>query len=68
VLAAFAVEEQDTVAVFFAEVNDFGAAGFGEAQPEQSEHRDQGEVEPVRRLACGGQDRFELQVGQPEHG
>ena len=62
------MDEQDAVSVFFAEVVDVGAAGFGDAQSEQAEHRDQGEVEPVGRLACRGQYGFELQMRQPEHG
>lgn len=61
-LAAFAVHEQHTVAVFFAEIVGIGVAGFGDAQAEQSQHRDQREVELVRRLACGGEQGFELQV------
>ena len=43
-LAALAVDPQDPVAVFLAEVVDVGAGGFEDPQAEQSEHRDQGEV------------------------
>ena len=65
---ALAVDFEDAVAVFFAEVGDLGAGGFEDPQAEQPEHRDQGEVVRVCRLAGRGQHRFELQVGQPEGG
>jgi hypothetical protein len=67
-LAAFAVDKQDAVTMFLAEILDIGAAGFGDAESEQAEHRDQGEVEPVGRLPGRGQDRFELQMGSPSTG
>ena len=65
-LVAFAVDPQDAVAVFLAEVVDVGAAGFEDPQPEQAEHGDQGEVVGVGRVAGGGEHRLELQMGQPE--
>ena len=65
-LAAFAEDAQDAVAVFFAEVGDVQAGGFEDPQTEQSEQADQREVVPVGRLPGGGQQRLQLQVGQPE--
>jgi len=56
------------VAVFVAEVGDVGAGGFEDPQPEQSEHRDQGEVVEVGRLAGGGEQRLKLQMRQPKGG
>jgi hypothetical protein len=47
-----------------AEVVDVGTAGFGDAK---AEHGEQGEVEPVGRLARRGEYGFELQVGESEH-
>ena len=67
-LVALADDAQDAVAVFFAEVVDVRAGGFEDPQAEQAEQADQREVVPVRRLAGGGEQRFELQVGQPEGG
>jgi hypothetical protein len=67
-LAAFARDAQDAVTVFLAEVRDVGAAGFEDPQPEQAEHRDEGEVVGVGGGASGGEHRFELQVGQSECG
>lgn len=56
-------DPQDAVAVFFTEVGDLGAGSFADAQAEEPEHGDQGEVIGVRGLAGGGQECFELQVG-----
>jgi hypothetical protein len=56
------------VAVFLAKIRDVGADRFEDPQAEQPEHRDQGEVVDVARLAGGGEQRFELQVRQPERG
>ena len=67
-LAAFAGDAEDAVAVFLAEVADVQAGGFEDPQAEQAEETDQGEVVRVRGLPGGGQQRFELQVGQPECG
>ena len=50
-LVALAVHAQDAVAVVFAEVLDVGAGGLEDAQAEQSEHGDQGEVVGVGRVA-----------------
>jgi hypothetical protein len=50
------------VAVLFAEVVDVRARCLEDPQTKQAEHRDKGEVEPVRRLAGCGQHRLELQV------
>ncbi len=65
-LSALAAHSQDPVAVLLAEVLDVGAGGLEDAQPEEAEHGDQGEVAVVDRVAGGGQDRFELQVGQAQ--
>ncbi len=65
-LVALAVHPQDAVAVDFAEVFEVGAGGFEDPQPQQPEHRDQGEVVGVGGLAGGGEYRFELQMRQPE--
>ena len=56
------------MSVFFAEVAHVGTGCFEDPQPEQTQHRDQGEVEPVRGLASGGQHRLKLQVRQAEGG
>jgi hypothetical protein len=53
-LAPLAAHPQDAVAMFFPEVTDVCAAGFEDPQPEQSEHRDQGEIVAVIRLSGGG--------------
>jgi hypothetical protein len=66
--AAFAGDPQHPVAVFLAEVADVGAASFEDAKAEQSEHGDEGEVVRVGRQSGGGEDGFELQVGEPEGG
>jgi hypothetical protein len=66
-LAAFTGDSQYSVAVFLA-VGEVGAAGFEDAQAEQSQHGHQSEVVRVRRQSCGGEDGFELQVGQPNGG
>jgi hypothetical protein len=68
VLVSLAAHQQDPVAVFLTEVVDVGAGGFEDPQPEEAEHRDQGEVAIIDRVAGGSQDRFELQVGQTQGG
>ena len=67
-LAALPCDAEHPVAVFLAEVGDVGAGGLEDPQPEQAEHRDQGEVVEVGRLAGRGEQRLELQVGQPQGG
>jgi hypothetical protein len=67
-LVPFADHPEHPVAVLLAEVGDVGGAGLEDPQPEQAECGDQGEVVVVGRLAGRGQQRFELQVGQPEGG
>lgn len=67
-LAAFPGDPQYPVAVFLAEVGDRHAGGFEDPQPEQAEHRDEGEVVDVGGGAGGGEHRFELQMGQSEGG
>ena len=52
----------------FGEVGDVGAGGFEDPEPEQPEHRHEGEVVGVGRVAGGGQERFELQMAEPEGG
>ena len=59
---------EDAVAVYLAEVVDVGAGGLEDPQAEESEHRDQGEVVGVGRVAGGGEQGFELQVAEPEGG
>jgi hypothetical protein len=54
------------VAVLLTEVVDVGPGSFEDPQAEQAEQTDQGEVERVRRVPSGGQQRLQLQVGQPE--
>jgi hypothetical protein len=56
------------MSVFFAEVAHVGTGCFEDPQSEQTQHCDQGEVEPVRGLARGGQHRLKLQVCQSECG
>nr|WP_228567117.1 hypothetical protein [Nocardia sp. SYP-A9097] len=50
------------MAVFLAEVSDVAATGFADPQPEETEHRDQGEVGGVVRVAGGAQQCLELQM------
>jgi len=54
------------VAVFVAEVGDVRLGGFEDPQSEQAEHGYEREVVAVGRVAGGGEQGFELQVGQPE--
>ena len=54
--------------MLFAKVSDVGAGGFEGPQAKQAEHRDQGEVARVCRLAAGGEHGFELQVGESQGG
>lgn len=56
------------MAVLFAEIGDVRAGRFEDAQPEQAEHGDQGEVVWVGRGPCRGQDGFKLEVRQPQGG
>jgi hypothetical protein len=65
-LAAFAADPQDPVAVLLAEVADVRTGGLEDAQAQQPEHGDQGEVVPVGGLAGGGERGLELQVREPE--
>ena len=52
--------------MFFADVFDLSAGGFEDPQPQQAEHGDEREVVAVGRFPGGGQQRLELQVGEPE--
>jgi len=63
---ALADNPQHPVAVFFAEVGGIGAGRFKDPQPQQTEHRDEGEVVVVGRFAASGEQRFELQVGESQ--
>jgi hypothetical protein len=65
-LVALAVHAQHPVAVLFAEVANVAAGGLEDPQPEQTQHRDQGEVEPIHGLSGRGQHGLELQMSQPE--
>ena len=65
-LGAFAAHAQHTVTVLFTEVADVGAGGFEDPQAQQPEHGHQREVIRVRRLAGGGQQGLELQVGESQ--
>ena len=60
VLVALATHQEHAVAVFLAHVLDVGSGGLEDPQPEEPKHRDQGEVEVVAGVSCGGQDGFEL--------
>jgi hypothetical protein len=65
---AFAADSQHAVTMLFANLSDVGAGGFEDPQAKQPEHRDQGEVVRVCRLAAGGEHSFELQVGESQGG
>jgi hypothetical protein len=65
-LVAFAVDAEDAVAVFLAEVGDVRAGGFEDPQAQEAEHGDECEVVPVGRPTRCGEDGFELQMPQPE--
>ena len=54
------------MAVFLAEIGDVRGGGLEDPQAEQAEHGHQREVGRVRRLPGGGEQRLELQVGEPE--
>jgi hypothetical protein len=43
-LGSFAAHPEHAVAMLLAQVGDVGAGGFEDAQAEESEHRDEGEV------------------------
>ena len=60
--------QEDPVAVLFAEVGDARAVGLEDPQAQQAEHGHQREVVPVRRFPGRGEQRLELQVGEPERG
>jgi hypothetical protein len=65
-LASLASDPQNPVAVFLTEVANVRAAGFEDPQPEETEQRNQREVVRVVRQPRGGDQRFELQMAQPE--
>ena len=67
-LGALAAYPQHSVAVFFAEVGDVRGGGLKDPQAGQAEHGHQGEVAWVRRFPGGGEQGFELQVGEPQGG
>src|SRR4051794_1196146 len=67
-LVALAVDAEHAMAVDLAELLDVGAGGFKDAQPEEPEHGDQGEIVGVLGVAGGAEQRLELQVGEPEVG
>jgi hypothetical protein len=56
------------VTVFLTDVGDGQAGGLEDPQTEQAEQADQREVVPVRRLTGRGQQRLQLQMGEPEGG
>ena len=56
------------MAVFFTEVGDVGAGCLEHAQAQQPEQADQREVVGVAGVAAGGEQGFELQMGQAEGG
>ena len=66
--AALAPHAEHRVTVLLAEIVDVRARGVEDPQPEQPEQADEREVVRVRRVAAGGEQRLELQVGQPEGG
>ena len=51
--------------MLFAKVGDVGSGGLEDPKAEQAEHGHQRDVIRVRRLAGGGEQRLELQVGEP---
>jgi hypothetical protein len=65
-LGALAAYPQHPVAVFLAEIGDVRGGGLEDPQAEQAEHDHQREVGRVRRFPGGGEQRLELQVGDPE--
>jgi hypothetical protein len=52
--------------MLIAQVRDVGANGLEDPQAEQAEHGHKGEVAGMSGLAGGGQQRLELQVGEPK--
>ena len=67
-LGTFAAHAQHPVAVLLAEVGDVGTGRFEDPQAEQAEHGHQSEVARVLRLAGGGEQGLELQMGEPQGG
>lgn len=65
---ALPVYPQNPMPVLLAEVVDIRANGFEDSQAEQAQQADEGEVEGVGRLPCGGEHGFKLEVGEPERG
>ena len=65
-LVALADDPQNAVAVFLAEVGDVRSGRFEDPQAVQPEQAHEREVVPDRRLPGCGEQRFELEVGQPE--
>jgi hypothetical protein len=65
---ALAADPQHPVAVLIAEVADVGSGGLEDAQSEQAEHGDLGEVVVVGRFAGGGEQGLELQVRETQGG
>jgi hypothetical protein len=59
---------EDPVAVLLAEVGDVRAGGLEDPQAQQTEHGHQREIVRVRRFSCCGEQRLELQVGEPQVG
>jgi hypothetical protein len=67
-LGALAAHTEDPVAVLLAEVGDVRAGGLEDPQAQQTEHGHQREIVRVRRFSCCGEQRLELQVGEPQVG
>ncbi len=67
-LGALAAHPQDPVAVLLAEIGNIGAGGLEDSQAQQAEHCHEREVVRVRRFPGGGEQRLELQVGEPQGG
>ena len=65
---ALAVHAENPVTVFFAKVFDVATRRFEDAESEEAEHRDQGEVATVGRLLGRCDQRLELKIRQPKRG
>ena len=67
-LGALAAHAQHPVSMLFPEVGNVCAGGLEDPQAEQPKHGDQREVAWMRRLAGGGEQGLELQVGEAQGG
>jgi hypothetical protein len=65
VFVPLAAHQQDAVAVFLAQILDVRSGRLEDPQAKEAEQGNQGEVEVTAGVACGGEDGFELQMGEP---